>query len=118
MNIWAKEAISASSIEQEVVYANIFAGSERSEVKMRVDNGPWSEMKLSPEEDPFYLALKKAEAGSKKPYGKRLPDARVCTHLWKSNLPSNLTPGIHIITVTTTDMFGQVYEGHRTVVIH
>ena len=41
-------------------------------------------------------------------YGSKLPDRN--HHLWRARLAEDLTEGVHVLTVTTTDRNGQVWE--------
>lgn len=116
MSLWLPEAIiSAESATTELV-ANVFAGTERSKVEMRVgDSGPWRAMTRDLREDPHYQAIKAAEALPKPPNGLKLPAAQKTRHIWVSTLPPNLPVGTHSVHVRTTDMYGQMYEDRRIV---
>jgi hypothetical protein len=79
------------------------------------ENEPWIPMVKTEEEDPIYVKVVKAEKGLNLSSDIALPDADKCMHLWKANLPKNLTAGTYLITVRTTDMFGHTYIGQRIV---
>ena len=34
-------------------------------------------------------------------------------HMWKGVLPTSIVAGTHTLSVRTTDMFGQTYDGKR-----
>jgi hypothetical protein len=95
---------------------NVFAGSERSVVEMRL--GPeasWIAMQPARREDPLYLELLARErevAGDT-----NLPDATPSTHLWSAYLPEHPAPGAHRIEVRTTDLFGHTDVATRPVLI-
>jgi hypothetical protein len=36
----------------------------------------------------------------------------VSTHLWLFDIPDNLEPGIHSVTVTAVDHYGQEFSGN------
>lgn len=112
MSIAAPEEIEARASASADVQANIFAGSSRSTVQMRVGDGPWTPMEPVVTQDRTYMSLKELETSSTPPPGRRLPNASKSTHLWAARLPA-LGPGLHTITVRTTDMFGRTFEGHR-----
>ncbi len=95
------------------VVVNVFAGSERSSVEMRVDGGPWRRLVRTLREDPQYAALKAAEKGDPPPRGRKLPKVEKCHHLWQGELPADLPPGTHQLAVRTTDVYGQTYEAVR-----
>ncbi|MBN1918827.1 MAG: calcineurin-like phosphoesterase C-terminal domain-containing protein [Verrucomicrobia bacterium] len=101
MNIHTPEEVSVADAPTTDVLANVFAGSERSAVQMRVGKGAWSKMTMVTTGDPYMKALG---------YG-----GNHCNHMWQANLPTGLTPGTHTIEVTTTDMFGQTYTGRRII---
>ncbi|MFQ3669013.1 MAG: calcineurin-like phosphoesterase C-terminal domain-containing protein [Fimbriimonadaceae bacterium] len=113
MRIWTPEAVPMIGLASTDVIANVYAGSEKSVVEMRVDGGEWLPMERFTGQDPYYLALKALEAGPNPPPGRRLPNPSSTPHLWKAPLPRGLRPGSRLIEVRTTDMFGQVHTGHR-----
>ena len=116
MNIYAPEFIEAkNSIDTQVV-VNVFAGSERSTVDMRVgDSGKWVRMALTPMKDPYFEDVKIYEENLPPEAGRKLPNAAVSTHMWTGNLPIIAQPGLHMINVRTTDMFGQTYTDQRSI---
>ncbi len=119
MNIYAPPAVSAANAADAQVAVNVFAGSERSTVEMRLgDKGYWRPMKLTPMLDPGYVRIAEAEAQLPAGYGRKLPKPSISTHMWTLNLPPNPAPGTTIIHVRTTDMFGQTYAGRRAIVVH
>ncbi len=115
MSIWMPEEIQRSETGSTEVIVNVFAGSERSTVEMRVGNGEWAAMTNFEGQDPYFLELKKLEASPKPPLGLKLPGASKTKHLWKSNLPARLPKGTHAVEIRTTDMFGVTYTDRRTV---
>jgi hypothetical protein len=115
MAIWLPEEISRVSTDKTEVIVNVWAGSDRSKVEMRMGTGAWVSMTQFTGQDPFYLELKELEKAPVPPPGLKLPAASDTPHLWKAPLPSNLRPGTYRIEVRTTDMFGQSYNDFRTV---
>lgn len=114
MNIYAPNEVASTALPNTDVIVNVFAGSSRSTVEMRVGaNGSWIPMVQSPGQDPAYVAMKELEKGPKPPPGRTLPGISTTSHLWRAKLPADLSPGTHIITVRTRDMFGQTYEDRR-----
>ena len=97
------------------VVANVWAGSEKSVVEMRVDGGPWARMENFEGQDPFYVKLKEIEKSAKPPTGRNLPNPSNTRHLWRGKLPTTLSSGVHAVEVRTTDMFGQTYSDRRIV---
>ncbi len=115
MNICAPSEVAAASVAQTEVLVNVFAGSERSTVAMRVDAGPWVELERVERADPHYQSLYDAYQADPPPPGRRLPRPTASPHLWRAALPPGLRAGTHLIEVRTTDVFGQTYTGRRIV---
>lgn len=115
MNIWIPEQISRDEVALTEIVVNVFAGSERSVVEMKVGDGPWAKMANFEGKCPYFVKLKEIEAGPKPPTGLKLPNPSTTNHLWKANLPSTLSAGTHAIEIRTTDMFGQTHTDRRIV---
>ncbi len=115
MHIYCPDEINAADAEKTEVTVNVFAGSERSKVEMRIDGGTWTPMEKFKGKDPYYVLMCKAQDSPNPPSGKKLYGAANCVHLWKSSLPRSLTAGTHVIHVRTTDMFGQTYTDCRII---
>jgi len=139
MNIDAPESIAPGDAASTEVVANIFSGSSRCVVRMRVAGvSDWIPMTQFTGLDPYYVREKERErslalliakgAGDTEPtddelkrtinahaavVGRSLPDARETDHLWKAMLPGGLAEGYHVIEIETTDQFGQRFEGTR-----
>ncbi len=119
MNIYAPQSVAAANAADTQVAVNVFAGSERSTVEMRVgDKGEWRAMKPTKMRDPGYVRIKDAEDAKSNRNGRKLPKASTSAHMWTLNLPPNPSPGTTIIHVRTTDMFGQTYTDARTIVVN
>lgn len=141
MNIAAPEAITPDQGPASEVVVNVFAGSERSQVRMRVkDVSDWVPMTQFNGIDPYVAENKDREralaallaraAGNTEPdedllkkryneqaaiVGRSLPDARETDHMWKGTLPASMPTGYHVIEIETTDEFDQVFIGHRII---
>lgn len=113
MHVFMPGSIPASKAAGTEVVANIWAGSSRSDVRMRVDGGEWIQMTRDERPDPYYQMTVLAESVSSNPQAKSLPKPRPSTHLWVATLPANLTTGGHAVEIESTDMFGQVDRGNR-----
>ena len=61
MNIWAPEVVTAAEAPQTEVVVNVFSGSERSTVRMRVADGDWTPMTQFKGIDPYVAANKERE---------------------------------------------------------
>lgn len=110
MNIFVPPVLKLADVKETTVLANIFAGSERSAVRMRVNDGEWKSMTLTPQRDPSIFWVLDAEKqpqswlGSKYNLKDTPPDA---FHIWQVDLPQNLKPGAHVLQIETVDMHGQ-----------
>ncbi len=124
MNIFLPEDISAKVLPETEVLVNVFSGSEKSIVEMKVDDsGEWISLKLDPQPDPFnqwmhglgdFLELE-LEDGRRadQALGWKMDDPRPSSHIWAGYLPQNLSKGTHQLTVRTKDMFGKEYTSYR-----
>ena len=116
MNVFAPTEVESSTAGNSFVYVNVFNGSDRSTVRMRVGNeGEWTTLDKTLEEDPIYVALKEfEEANPDKLRNRTLNDAMKSDHLWKAPIPDGLAPGEHLISVQTEDMYGRVFHASRS----
>jgi hypothetical protein len=116
MNIMAPEEIRAGEVVDNEVVVNVFAGSERSKVEMRIgESGGWVAMERILRKDPYFVQMRKLE----EQYGiSRVwwsVDPEDSGHIWRADLPDNLPKGVHFIHIRTTDMFGKVHTGRRLI---
>lgn len=115
MNIIAPPSITLDEIGDTWVYVNVFGGSEKSKVEMKIGNkGTWTAMAKTLEPDPWYAKMVERDRTLTAPY-RPLPGAMNSPHLWKLKLPSDLGKGTHAIHVRITDMFGQTYFATRAI---
>lgn len=115
MRITLDELIPAEKLTAVKVYANIFNGSEKSKVMMRIDNqADWKPMAKTGGIDPGFKKMYEEDRSLKEKKNPNLSAPKNCPHLWSSALPGNLKPGTHLITIKTTDMHGKVHLGHKT----
>jgi hypothetical protein len=119
LHLWAPEEVGVASSAE--VIANVYAGSERSTVEMRVRHvasgfvSAWAPMEMYTGVDPYWAALKRLESSETPPPGKRLTNLDAQTLLWRGTLAPMDEPGAAVIEVRTTDMFGQTFTGRRLV---
>ncbi len=118
MSIYAPNEVPAGALADTEVIVNVYAGSERSVVEMRVGDRPWTKLAQELRPDPYFADLKameeRAKAAGKLP-GRALPKIIPSPHIWVGRLPGELSPGTHLIEVRTKDMFGQEYTGRRII---
>ncbi|MFH0980133.1 MAG: calcineurin-like phosphoesterase family protein [Planctomycetota bacterium] len=116
MNIFAPDEVAAAEAGETEVLVNVFAGSERSTVELRLgETAPWTRLERIEREDPYYLAMKRAEEDAALAPGRKMREAVKSPHLWRALLPAQPPPGTHLIHVRTTDMFGHTYTDQRVI---
>ena len=109
MNLFVPARLRPKALAGAVVQANVFAGSPRSTVRMRVNGGPWRAMVLTPQPDPAMTWVLESQAGPQPWLGSRYNRADVpdCHHLWQANLPADLPAGTHTVEVEAVDLFAR-----------
>jgi hypothetical protein len=112
LRIHAPVAIDQADVLGSQVYVNVFSGSEKSSVKLRVGKGNWSELKKVREVDPYYLALREAEIKAKST-GLAMGGGSPSDHLWKGKLPHKLSVGVHLLEAVTKDMYDREFRATR-----
>ncbi|WP_437194283.1 calcineurin-like phosphoesterase C-terminal domain-containing protein [Planctomicrobium sp. SH527] len=117
MNIYAPEAIKANEQEHFEVSANVFNGSSKSQLKVRIPGKTeWIELQQVSEPDPNVLRLKQLEAAAgANLIGRKLPNPANCSHLWKGEIPTAGLTGSELIEVQSLDQFGQTSTGYRLI---
>lgn len=117
MNIFAPAEVVATDAPNHPVYVNVFNGSERSTVRMRVSaTGEWITLRKVLEEDPGFALLKRRETERPETLTNRtLPNIVRSDHLWKAALPAGLAPGEHLISVQTEDIYGRTFDASRSI---
>ncbi|MFO7974814.1 MAG: calcineurin-like phosphoesterase family protein [Candidatus Hydrogenedentota bacterium] len=125
--VYAPNAIQLDEVSETVVMANVFAGSERNTVEMRLGkSGAWIPMERIVAPDPNYLRLKDIEQDVTEAleahdipvpdsFGRGLPDPQDSSHLWRATLPAVTSPGTYTLHVHSTDMFGQTHDAYRII---
>ena len=114
LRIHAPFSIAGKDSAKTMVYVNVFSGSKKSTVKLRVNGGPWVELKKTDEVDPYYVQLREAEIKNKVP-GPELNAPTTSHHLWKGPLPANLIKGSHTLEALTRDMYGRKFTARRVI---
>jgi len=123
MNIYLPESLPVGGLNSAKSLVNVFAGSEHSFVEMRIDHqGSWTPLKqvrtTDPECDRMYRLspyLQESIDGKllEDVFGYPMDKPSKSDHMWEASLPETIAPGTHTVTVKTTDMFGQIWQGHR-----
>ncbi len=101
--------INEDQVAAAAVVVNLFDGGPRSRVRFQVDDGNWADMRQVRAFDPSYLEWAERHATVIKPWVSPSPS----THLWVADLPDDLGPGTHLLSVVATDDFGATHHGHK-----
>jgi hypothetical protein len=101
-------------IELAQVYAtkvlvNLFDGGPMSSLEFTIGDRPPVPMERIVGTDPFAIELFQRASETIKPWVEAVPT----THLWTAQLPEDLRPGVHTITVKAIDDYGQEHEAHK-----
>ena len=142
MNVWAPWEVASEETGETDVIVNVFGGTKRSTVEMRLgETGEWKPMTYTPQEDPYYKALKarddtdhlerklhialretmesQLKENNELPQrGNAISGIVKSTHIWQAKLPVSVPKGTHVIYVRTKDMFGQTFTGRRIIRVH
>ncbi len=114
MNVYAPEQVAEDVLETTAIHANVFNGSERSKVEMRLDaDAQWVPMKRALEIDPLFKQVTAFEEIVRKAAWLALPRPKASRHLWKATLPAGTSPGVYLLRVRETDRHGRVHMGYR-----
>ena len=113
MHIVAPELVGGKESEKTEVVVNVFNGSQKSKVEMRV-GGKWRTMKHAPGIDPLYQRVFDAEKKLKTKPGLEMTKPKTSPHLWKLNLPQ-LKPGTHLIQIRASDKIMGTVTGQRII---
>ncbi len=117
MEIDAPEAVKQSQTADTAVFVNVFNGSEKTAVEMRVGNGDWQAMEKTFIVDPKFQRTFDREAAllEVKADWRKLPKPKASSHLWRANLPADVPAGTDRIQIRATDERGRVFHGERII---
>ncbi|UCH10340.1 MAG: calcineurin-like phosphoesterase family protein [Fidelibacterota bacterium] len=100
--------LATDALDTLQVVVNVYDGGPRSVVEYQIDNQSFKTMEWMIRTDPLFTQLTI-----------QYPDLfrnwvspRLSRHIWTTSAPGDLSPGVHTITVQTTDRYGQTYDGH------
>ena len=116
MNIYAPEVIDGVKLKNTVVLANVFNGSEKSVVAMRVDRqGKWIPMSQVTTTDPALEEERNREliVNPDNKHWSNLPGPHATPHMWRAMFPANLSTGTHMIEVRASLPDGKTHTDHR-----
>lgn len=108
------QAVEGSSINRGTlqtatnVVVNLFDGGARDEVRMSLNGGPAQAMRYTVRTDPYVERAYQQLLGTPQAFGR----PHLSAHIWELELPASLAPGIHRVTISTRDEFGQAHEAN------
>lgn len=116
MNVFAPESATTGEAGATEVIVNVFAGSERTRVEMRLgSDARWTPLRREAREDPYYLrAIERDLLRNPRPRF-FLPPAIPSPHVWVGTLPDDPPPGVQTLEVRATDMYGQTFRAYRLI---
>ena len=116
MEIHVPDEIPQKKLADTPLVVNVFNGSEKSVVKMRVDNGSeWTTLKKQNGTDPRFVKQYEKELKTQPLIEPGLPKPGISTHLWVAKLPSDLKLGHHLITIQVTDRTGRKFQSNQII---
>ncbi len=122
MNIYAPAEFSGEHPGDVDVIVNVFSGSSKSVVKMRIkDSSEWIPMERFIDKDLNYERLLTLNDTIPEHLGKNIPNFydhsewKSLYSLWQAKLPGGLDKGTYTIEVEATDMFNQIDRGYRVI---
>ena len=123
MNIYAPNKVKVSALDTTKILVNVFAGSEKSTVEMKIGNiTDWQPLNKVEVVDPECLRMHKLTPIFELKYnenileeilGWKMDKPHISYHMWEGKINSSLSTGAHTIYVRTTDMYGQSYQAYR-----
>jgi len=114
MRAYAPDEIDFDKTDKTEIILNVFAGSERNKVEMKIDaEGNWETMEHIIRKDPYYEMAVEKEAKYNFPRVPWSENGEVSGHIWQATLPVGLSKGAHLLYFRSTDMFGQSYSCKR-----
>ena len=116
LSIHAPSAVKTADVGKAAVYVNVFNGSSKSSVKMRLaSDADWIPLEKTLEPDPFYVEVRDREIKAAPESKRHLSGPIKSDHLWRGRLPETLAPGSHLIEVEATDAYGRAHSGRRII---
>jgi hypothetical protein len=102
-------ALTREDLAAARINVNIFAGTPRTVVTVRIDDRPGQTMERKVMNDPFFEKLVNEHPKEYKDWMK----PSLCPHIWEAALPADLEPGIHRLAITARDHLGNTFTGFR-----
>lgn len=116
MSVWINQQDSVDQhvpvlrdLDERIVMANVFAGSNETMVKMQVDNGDWVVMQKADVVDPYVARIVYQNKLGIYPsdYSRRAAlRSSNSQHIWQAKLPESISAGIHLVKIEATEANG------------
>ncbi|MCC5807278.1 MAG: calcineurin-like phosphoesterase family protein [Opitutales bacterium] len=117
MAVHVPSLVERAKLGETEVQVNVFAGSVRTRVRMRIDDGQWVRLAQTEGVDRRYLALRERAAAHPDAGEGQMPEPLVTDHKWTAALPADLGTGWHTLTVEVRGTFGEDWSEKRTFVV-
>ncbi len=115
MSIFTPRVVPHQQRTSAGIYVNFFQGSEKANLRYRVDGGEWSELTRIIAPDPEFMGLlHEWDYAEELMPGRRPSNPVPSLHLWRAGIPTDLSVGEHTIEVEATDMFGRIFTETAT----
>ncbi len=116
MAIHAPEKVARGGAEPVEVLVNVFGGSPRTTVEMRVGpEGSWVTLEKFVGVDPQFARAKREEDARKPAPGRPLSQGMPSPHLWRGTLPAGLPKGVHAIEVRARSPYAPEATARRAI---
>lgn len=102
--------VKRADLAQTAAQINVFAGSERTQVWVQLDSGPWQTLEPTPGLDRRYVRLRERSRTQGETGGGALLPPLATPHLWHFPLPVTLSPGWHGLNIRIVADFGDLIE--------
>ncbi|GAB3416598.1 calcineurin-like phosphoesterase C-terminal domain-containing protein [Niabella aquatica] len=105
----SSDSLKAGNLSDEFLSVNVFAASPQARVSVQIDEAlpVWADNNTGI--DPFIQSTYDLRYN----FDNWRPKLQHTRHLWKLKLPRFLSPGLHKVKVTATDIDGKKYEGFK-----
>ncbi len=117
MSVTLPAEVERAKLAGTKVQVNVFSGSEKTRVSMRVDEGPWIELEQNSTVDRQYSALRQRSEEHPDAGEGRLRRAITTDHIWEAPLPAEIADGWHDVTVVCKGTFGERWTAKRTFLV-
>ena len=101
--------MAANELPAASLLVNLFDGGPRSSVEFKVGDGGWRDMRHVRQIDLHVNELFQRNPDSVKPW----VEAEPSSHVWKADLPDQLSAGTYTVTVRASDAFGRTHHAHK-----